>query len=293
MSDSNPPTFLSTVLGTLEALAEPGTEPLPGLVSPDPLRPYVTLTFAQSLDAKIAGTGGRQLILTAYGRHRVEGRMRTMHDGILIGVNTAVNDNPQLNVRHLPFPTQNTHFQHYHHPRPLILDAQLRLSPTCKLLTNAAIGAGKAPWVISSAPPPADGFFAAEGAAEAVQEWEERKAALEEAGARIVLVERETLHPELPPTTTDLPVHAVLKALKDEGIRSVMVEGGARIIQSFLSASGTSGLVDTLIVTVAPMIVGRDGVGYGEGLEKVPGLLHLKTEVMGKDVVMGMKVVKV
>ena len=27
-------------------------------------RPYVTLTFAQSLDAKIAGQGGKQLILS-------------------------------------------------------------------------------------------------------------------------------------------------------------------------------------------------------------------------------------
>lgn len=33
-------------------------------VSPDPTRPYVTLTFAQSLDAKIAGARGKQLALS-------------------------------------------------------------------------------------------------------------------------------------------------------------------------------------------------------------------------------------
>lgn len=37
---------------------------LPSPASPSPYRPFVTLTFAQSLDAKIAGVGGKQLILS-------------------------------------------------------------------------------------------------------------------------------------------------------------------------------------------------------------------------------------
>ncbi|TFY76863.1 hypothetical protein EWM64_g7151 [Hericium alpestre] len=130
---SGPPRILADVLGAPTEGADPGTAALP-LVSPDLERPFVTLTFAQSLDAKIAGTGGRQLILSGEESMRMTHWMRTMHDGILIGINTALGDNPQLNVRHLPFPTQNTHFQHYHHPRPIILDSQLRLLPTCKLL---------------------------------------------------------------------------------------------------------------------------------------------------------------
>ena len=38
--------------------------PMPTPKSLDESRPYVTLTFAQSLDAKIAGKGGKQLILS-------------------------------------------------------------------------------------------------------------------------------------------------------------------------------------------------------------------------------------
>jgi len=38
--------------------------PLSDLVPSDTTRPYVTLTFAQSIDAKIAGAGGKQLILS-------------------------------------------------------------------------------------------------------------------------------------------------------------------------------------------------------------------------------------
>lgn len=70
-----------------------------------------------------------------------------------------------------------------------------------------------------------------------------------------------------------------------------MVEGGAQVIKSFLSSSSEHGLVDTLVVTVAPVIVGAYGVGYADGIENIPGLRHLRTEVMGRDTVVGMKVV--
>ena len=65
-----------------------------------------------------------------------------------------------------------------------------------------------------------------------------------------------------------------------------MVEGGARVIQSFLSDR----LVDALIVTTAPVLVGGDAVGYGEGLEQVPGLKYIHTELLGRDTVVGLKV---
>ena len=61
---SAPPAILASVLGTLPQDVKPGTTPLPDLVSPDTTRPYITLTFAQSIDAKIAGAGGKQLILS-------------------------------------------------------------------------------------------------------------------------------------------------------------------------------------------------------------------------------------
>lgn len=205
-------------------------------------------------------------------------------------------------VRHLPFPAQNTHFQHYHHPRPLILDPHLRLSPTCKLIINAAKGVGVAPWVISAAPPKVEGFFASEDYGEKLQQWEARRDALEVAGVTVILIEPETLRlstlllslcdaadarqdPDLPPTTSNLPLPAVLRMLREKGIRSVMVEGGARVIQSFLSGH----LIDALIVTTAPVLVGRDGVGYGEGLEQVPGLKYIRTELLGRDTVVGLK----
>jgi hypothetical protein len=61
---SGPPEILTSTLGALPADAQPGTAPLLDFVPSDSTRPYVTLTFAQSIDAKIAGAGGKQLILS-------------------------------------------------------------------------------------------------------------------------------------------------------------------------------------------------------------------------------------
>ena len=61
---SGPPQILADTLGALPADVHPGKESLPDLVPSDSTRPYVTLTFAQSIDAKIAGAGGKQLILS-------------------------------------------------------------------------------------------------------------------------------------------------------------------------------------------------------------------------------------
>lgn len=101
----------------------------------------------------------------------------------------------------------------------------------------------------------------------------------------------------------------MLKALKEHGIRSLMVEGGARVIQSFLAESQSSShVVDRVIVTVAPTFVGADGVGYGANLTgtevrvqqlirclatnktfQTHGLVPIATEIFGRDAVLSMK----
>lgn len=67
-----PPEFLLTTIspvfgdktGPISIYAGSDFSEIPTPLSPDPSRPYVTLTFAQSLDAKIAGKGGMQLALS-------------------------------------------------------------------------------------------------------------------------------------------------------------------------------------------------------------------------------------
>jgi 2,5-diamino-6-(ribosylamino)-4(3H)-pyrimidinone 5'-phosphate reductase len=65
-----------------------------------------------------------------------------------------------------------------------------------------------------------------------------------------------------------------------------MVEGGARVIQSFLSSGH---LVDALIVTTAPVLVGSDGVGYSNGATG-SGSIYIDTRLLGRDTVVGLKI---
>ncbi len=62
-------------------------------------RPFITLKTATTLDAKIAtGTGESQWITGSLARKRTH-LIRAQHDGIAVGVNTILQDNPSLTVR--------------------------------------------------------------------------------------------------------------------------------------------------------------------------------------------------
>ncbi|KZP28804.1 bacterial bifunctional deaminase-reductase [Athelia psychrophila] len=255
-STTHPPVLLTSVLGL--------SGPSPTLKSDDLSRPFVTLTFAQSLDGKIAGRGGKQLILSGKESMLMTHWMRTMHDAILIGIGTALNDNPQLNTRHLP-PRAATEGR-YHLPRPVILDSHCRLKADCKLLNNYNAGVGRRPWIICSPAAPTL-----------------NREALERAGAKIIETEE---------TDGKICIPTLLKVLKDLDVQSVMVEGGASIIASFLAqAHPAIGSLDAIIVTVAPVFVGDDGTGYGIGLsgDQIPQLQHVRTELMGQDTVVAVK----
>lgn len=63
-----------------------------------------------------------------------------------------------------------------------------------------------------------------------------------------------------------------------------MVEGGAQIIDSF----ARTGLVDRLVVTVAPAIVGPRGVGYTLNPTALAKLSFHTSEAVGIDHVIGL-----
>jgi GTP cyclohydrolase II len=63
----------------------------------------------------------------------------------------------------------------------------------------------------------------------------------------------------LPPGPDGVDLHAALAAIRHSGVQTLLVEGGAKVITSMLAG----GVVDRLIVGVAPIIIGRgtDAVG--------------------------------
>lgn len=159
--------------------------------------PWLALKLALTLDGAIGGTGGPRQLITGEAARAAANRLRAGFDAILIGLNTALRDDPLLTVR-----AQRVRVP----PVRVVLDSQARLSPGSRLLSTRV----EAPVLVFTAPdaPPA-------------RTW-----ALEEAGAKVVPVPR---------GEHGLDVAVVLQELAARECRAVLVEGGARVAQALLA----------------------------------------------------------
>ncbi len=207
--------------------------------------PYVTLSYAQSMDGSIAYRPGRPLPLSGKESLRLTHRLRSIHDGILVGIGTILADNPRLTVR----------YANGNSPQPIIVDSRLRLP----LDANAIRFHEHLPWVITSE--------------EADPEREKMLA-----GAGLTVIR----HRSGPDGLLDLP--GVLQALRIRKIESLMVEGGASIITSFLKHR----LIDQLVLTLAPVLIGGMQAVWPLQLDSSdpPRLHHADYARFGPDLVM-------
>lgn len=197
--------------------------------------------------------------------------LRSRHDAILIGVGTAIADNPGLNCRIEGvggYGSDGLDGQ----PRPIIIDPHARWEFTedHKIFNLARQGKGRAPYIITTlANPPA-----------------ERAAILKSAGGKFV-----TLAPA-EGSSTKLEWRDILQALKAEGLRSVMIEGGAAVINALLVPEYFS-VIDSVIVTIAPTWLGQGGVVVSPPRRTEDGraitaarLRHVQWHPFGEDVVL-------
>lgn len=79
----------------------------------------------------------------------------------------------------------------------------------------------------------------------------------------------------------------MLSRLKELGIRSVMVEGGAEVISSFLSEN----LVDQIVITISPKFVGGYGISTSSGI--IPEIIDWGNSRYGNDLVIWGKIATV
>jgi GTP cyclohydrolase II len=213
-------------------------------------RPRVTLSYAQSLDGSITFCRGRSLRLSGSDSQRMTHQLRAAHDAILVGVGTVLADNPRLTVR----------LAAGDNPQPVVLDSQLRFPLQAHLLQDQSDPGGRPPWIATT------------------QRAEQHIAdALEAAGARVL---KFVAGPD-----GRVPLGGLLQRLAALGVRSLMVEGGARVITGFLAA----GLVDNVVITIAPLFVG--GLHAVEHLavnghpDLYPKAQELKAANLGDDLV--------
>jgi diaminohydroxyphosphoribosylaminopyrimidine deaminase/5-amino-6-(5-phosphoribosylamino)uracil reductase len=93
-------------------------------------RPYVTMKWAESSNGKIAGPGGKRSQISSDRAMKVVHELRARSDTILVGINTAITDDPQLTVRNVET------FRPLHRA---VLDSNLRL-PVESMLARTGSG---------------------------------------------------------------------------------------------------------------------------------------------------------
>ena len=159
-------------------------------------RPYVILKYAMTLDGKTATRTGASRWITGEEARRQVHRDRDRYAAILVGVGTALADDPLLTCR----------AEGGHNPLRVVCDSSLRLPLASHLVRTAR----EVPTVVAAARPDP-----------------EKRAALEAAGCQVW---------ELPGPDGRVDLNALLDRLGEREIDSLLVEGGAAVAGAFLDA---------------------------------------------------------
>jgi len=181
---------------------------------------WVILKWAQSIDGKVAWaekSDERKCISNELSRKDVQ-KLRQRAGAILVGINTVLADNPLLTAR----PGKGKKLTR------IVLDTHLRIPPDCRLLATAK----KTPVLI----------LASQQAVETNPQAAEQIA---RKGAELLVF----------PDTPRSNLHFLIDELSNRGIAQLLVEGGPRVIASFLK----EGLADEVCVYIAPRLLGGQG----------------------------------
>ncbi len=212
-------------------------------------RPMVTAKLATSLDGRIATHTGESQWITGEMARQEGHRLRSDHDAIMVGVATAMADDPRLTVR-VPG-------AEHRKPVRIVVDSRLRLSLTSQLVMTAR----EAPtWIMAL--PGNDPL---------------RVKAFADLGVEVL---------EAPPEEVGRPdIGAALKILGKRGLTRLLVEGGGRLIASLLAAE----CVDRLVWFRAPIVIGGDGIPAAaaigvERLTQAPRWKRIGQVALGDDV---------
>lgn len=201
--------------------------------------PFVTLSYAQSLDGCLTAAPGQPTALSSPQSMVITHALRAAHDTILVGIGAMLADDPRLTVRLVDGPQ----------PQPVALDSHLRMPLQAKVL-----GHPKGVWVAT------------------ISKDVQRRTLLTAHGARLLDI------PATPKGKVNL--RALLSRLGELGVRSLMVEGGAQVLTSFLA----EGLANYAVITVAPRFTGGLNVIAGSPEGALPRLYNVRYTPVDADI---------
>ena len=214
-------------------------------------RPWLTLKLAMSLDGRIARRPGEETAVSGPAVWERVQAMRASVDAVMIGSTTARVDSPRLTVRALAAVSNRELLP----PWRIVVDSKL----TTPL--DAPLFSAEPPGAIVATALPAD---------------DPRARALSDRGVRVLSLPRAG--------RVDLALlMEALGSLEPRPVTSVLCEGGGVLAASLIEA----GLVDELVMVVAPRLFGANGVPAIGSLEAEPaGLVLDLVERVGDDVVL-------
>lgn len=203
---------------------------------------FVALKLAMSLDGGIAAAPGARTQLTGAEAQAFVHRLRAGHDAIMVGSGTTRVDDPLLTFRDVTAQRQ---------PARVIVDSRASLNPASRMVATVQ----DAPVILVCG----DDVAA------------RRLDTLSNAGVTV-----------LPAPLVDgrVDVAWTFRELWQHGIRSVLVEGGARLAATLLDGA----LLHRMYLLVAPVILGNDAVqGFNNVAPQSGAWQCTRSERLGAD----------
>jgi diaminohydroxyphosphoribosylaminopyrimidine deaminase/5-amino-6-(5-phosphoribosylamino)uracil reductase len=202
-------------------------------------RPWVLFKSAMTLDGKVATRTGDSKWISGEQSRGLAHRWRASVDAVVVGIGTALADDPQLTARPDGLPAESLS-----QPRRVVFDSLARLPPTSQLVAAAA----EIPLTI----------VVSRAAARADTD------ALEAAGVQVIVATGEN---------EPARVRSALDQLGTMGVASVLLEGGPHLAGAFLDAQE----IDEIRLFLAPLLLGgsaaRDPL-EGEGVDRISEALR-------------------
>jgi diaminohydroxyphosphoribosylaminopyrimidine deaminase / 5-amino-6-(5-phosphoribosylamino)uracil reductase len=216
-------------------------------------KPFVCCKMAASLDGQTAlASGESQWITSPESRLDVQ-RLRAESSAILTGIGTVLADDPSMTVR-------ESKFTLIQQPARIIIDSQLRISSSANILKQS----GQVH------------LFTSDKTLSNNDSQLKHIKEIQQTGALIHAVEQDA---------NGLNLNQILSKLAELQFNEILLESGKKLAGSMLSA----GLVDELIVYLAPKLMGSGGRGMFDlsGINSMKNVMNLQIEdvrSIGKDV---------